>query len=245
MNDAVTSHHAPPTGPSGTFGARNAVRFVRGQLPWLQGLAAEHGDIVRLKMLGVWWFIFSHPDDIERILVKDARVMQRDAGIEIVRRVLGRGLLTSEGDLWKRQRKLMSQAFAPKRIADYATAMARVGDVALRRWRDGATTNLHQEMSRLTMEVVADVLFGASMGTADVATVSGAMEVANEFFSGSPEAMLQIPKWVPTPRNMRMNRAVATLDRVVYDIIATRRGARSEATSSERCSPSAMTTAPA
>ncbi len=211
------------TGPSGTFGARNLVRFVRGQLPWLQGLAAQHGDIVQMKMLGVWWFIISHPDDIERVLVKDARVMQRDAGIEIVRRVLGRGLLTSEGDLWKRQRKLMSQAFAPKRIADYATAMVRVGDVALGRWRDGATTNLHKEMSRLTMEVVADVLFGASMDAVDVADVGGAMEVANEFFSGSPEAMLRVPKWVPSPRNVRMNRAVATLDRVVYDIIARRR----------------------
>ncbi len=220
---AVTTSHAPPTGPSGTLGVRNLVRFVRGQLPWLRDLTVEHGDIVRMKMLGVWWFVVSHPDDIERMLVKDASVMQRDAGIDIVRRVLGNGLLTSEGDLWKRQRKLMSQAFSPKRIADYATAMVRVGDVALGRWRDGAKTNLHREMSRLTMEVVADVLFGASMGAADVEAVGRAMEVANEFFSGSPEAMLKIPKWVPTPRNVRMNRAVATLDRVVYDIIARRR----------------------
>jgi len=219
----ATVDHTPPTGPSGTLGVRNLLRFVRGQLPWLTGLADKHGDLVRMKMLGTWWFIVSHPDDIERMLVKDARVMQRDAGIDIVRRVLGHGLLTSEGDLWKRQRKLMSQAFTPKRIADYATAMVRVGDVALRRWRDGATTNLHQEMSRLTMEVVADVLFGASMSTADVEAVGGAMEIANEFFSGSPEAMLKIPKWVPTPRNIRMNRAVATLDRVVYEIIAHRR----------------------
>ena len=212
-------------GPSGTFGVRNLVRFVRGKLPWLQSLAAEHGDIVQMKMLGEWWFIVSHPDDIERMLVKDARIMQRDSQIDIVRRVLGRGLLTSEGDLWKRQRKLMAQAFAPKRIADYANAMARVCDVALGRWRDGATANLHKEMSRLTMEVVADVLFGASMGAADVTAVSGALEVANEFFSGSPEAMLKIAKWVPTPRNVRMNRAVATLDRIVNDIIAKRRSA--------------------
>ncbi len=211
------------TGPSGTLGVRNLVRFVRGQLPWLRSVAVEHGDVVPMKMLGVPWFIVSHPDDIERILVKDARVMKRDAGIDIVRRVLGHGLLTSEGDLWKRQRKLMSQAFSPKRIADYATAMVRVGDVALGRWRDGATTNLHREMSRLTMEVVADVLFGASMDAATVGAVGGAMEVANEFFSGSPEAMLRVPKWVPTPRNVRMNRAVATLDRVVYDIVARRR----------------------
>jgi cytochrome P450 len=220
---ATAVNHAPPPGPAGAYGVRNLLRLVRGQLPWLTGLADQHGDLVRVKMLGSFWFIVSHPDDIERVLVKDARVMQRDAGIDIVRRVLGHGLLTSEGDLWKRQRKLMSQAFTPKRIADYATAMVRVGDVALRRWTDGATTNLHQEMSRLTMEVVADVLFGASMSTADVEAVRGAMEIANEFFSGSPEAMLKVPKWLPTPRNVRMNRAVATLDRVVYEIIAHRR----------------------
>jgi len=223
------STQAPPAGPPGTFGVRNLASLVRGQLPWLTGLARKHGDLVRLKMLGKWWFIVSHPDDIERILVKDARIMQRDAGIEIVRRVLGHGLLTSEGELWKRQRKLMSQAFTPKRIADYATSMVRVTDVALRRWRDGATANVHQEMSRLTMEVVADVLFGANMGPADVEAVGSAMEVANEFFSGSPEAMLQVPKWVPTPRNGRMNRAVATLDRVVYDIIARRRAGATSA----------------
>lgn len=211
-------------GPSGRYGLRNLVRFVRGQLPWLQGLVDRHGDIVRLKMLGAEWFIVSHPDDIERILVKDARVMKRDAGIDIVRRILGNGLLTSEGDLWKRQRKLMSQAFTPKRIAEYGAAMVRVGDVALTRWRDGETTNLHRETSRLTMEVVADVLFGASMNADDVETVGNALEVANEFFSGSPEAMLQIPKWVPTPRNIGVNRAVAALDRIVYAIVEKRRG---------------------
>ncbi|MEO7109235.1 MAG: cytochrome P450 [Polyangiaceae bacterium] len=221
MSAVVTS--TPLPGPSGRYGVRNLARFVRGPLPWLRGLATEHGDIVRLKMFGSCWFLVSHPDDIERILVKDARVMKRDAGIAIVRRVLGNGLLTSEGDLWKRQRKLMSQAFTPKRIAEYATAMVRVGDVALERWRDGGEINLHQEMSQLTMVVVADVLFGASMDAADVEAVSRAMEVVNEFFSGSPEAMLQVPKWVPTPRNLGMNRAVASLDRVVYDIIAKRR----------------------
>ncbi|HEX7666557.1 MAG TPA: cytochrome P450, partial [Polyangiaceae bacterium] len=220
---SVATSMAPPSGPSGRWGARNMVRFVRGNLEWLRGLATEHGDLVRMKMMGDWWFIVSHPDDIERILVKDARLMKRDAAIDIVRRVLGNGLLTSEGELWKRQRKLMSQAFSPKRIADYGTAMVRVCDVALGRWKDGATINLHQEMSRLTMEVVADVLFGASMDADEVERVGHAMETANEFFSGSPEAMLQIPKWIPTPRNVGMNRAVASLDRVVYDIVAKRR----------------------
>ena len=71
---------------------RNLLRFVRGQLPWLTGLAEQHGDLVRMKMLGTWWFIVSHPDDIERMLVKEARIMKREDGVAIIRRVLGQGL---------------------------------------------------------------------------------------------------------------------------------------------------------
>jgi cytochrome P450 len=219
MSAAVSS------GPGGFYGVRNLLRFTTLQLRWLRQMADEHGDIVPVKMLGQQWFIVSHPDDIERMLVKDARVMKRDSGIEIVRRVLGNGLLTSEGDLWKRQRKLMAQAFTPKRIHDYGAAMVRVADVALARWKGGATINLHREMARVTMEVVADVLFGSGMSVEDVETVAGAIEVANEFFSGSPEALLRFPKWIPTPRNIRTNRAVEMLDRVVLGIIARRRSA--------------------
>ena len=164
------------SGPNGIFGVRNMVRFTTLQLRWLRQVADEHGDLVPLKMLGEQWFIVSHPDDIEKMLVKDARVMKRDSGIDIVKRVLGDGLLTSEGDLWKRQRKLMSQAFTPKRIHEYGAAMVRVADVCLTRWKDGTTINLHREMARVTMEVVADVLFGAGMSTEDVEDVAGAIE---------------------------------------------------------------------
>ena len=212
-----------PQGPPGIYGARNTLRFASNPLSWLRGLADEHGDLVRMKLLGRRYLIVSHPDDIERILVKEARIMKREDGVKIIGRVLGQGLLTSEGDLWKRQRKLMAQAFSAKRIHDYGAAMVRVADEALGHWRSGQTANLHQEMTRITMKVVADVLFGASMDARNVEVVGGALEVINEYASGSVEALLRVSKWVPTPRNVRVNRAVAALDRVVYDIIARRR----------------------
>jgi cytochrome P450 len=220
---ANPSLQARRPGPSGTYGVRNTARFVSNPLTWLRNTADRYGDVVSLRLLGQAWCLISHPDDIERILVKEARIMKREDGIDIVRRVLGQGLLTSEGDLWKRQRKLMSQAFSPKRIQDYGSAMVRVADESLELWKSGEVTNLHEEMARTTMRVVADVLFGASMQAEDVETVGSSLEVLNEFFSGSPEALLRVPKWVPTPRNGRVNRAVATLDRVVSDIIARRR----------------------
>jgi cytochrome P450 len=209
---------------------RNLARFAYDQLAFLLELADVYGDVVHLKMLGGHWFLVSHPDDIEALFVRHARVMGRDDYVHVLERALGHGLLTSDGDLWKRQRRLMAQAFVPKKIQTYADAMVRVADMALRSWRDGAEVNLHGEMSRITMEVVADVLFGAGVGPGDGETVRSSMEVINEFFANSPEAIFQIAPWVPTPRNRRMQRAVAQIDELIYRIIARRReGAGDEA----------------
>jgi cytochrome P450 len=213
--------HAP--GPPGTFGVRNFLKFAGNNLPLLRSLQDRHGDVVRMNVLGTPWFLVSHPDDIEQVFVKHARIMLRDAYIVVLERALGKGLLTSDGDLWKRQRKLMSQAFTPKRIREYASSMVEVTDVGLASLKHGSVINLHQEMSRITMEVVAAVLFGASVDARAVADVRGALETFNEFFANSFEALAKLPAWVPTPRNRRMNAAVAQIDRVIYDIVARRR----------------------
>ncbi len=210
-------------GPPGYLGVSNVVRFVSNQLVFLRELADRHGDVVALRLLGRPWFLVSHPDDIEAVMVTHARVMLRDEYAAVLERALGLGLVTSDGDLWKRQRKLMSHAFTPRRIRSYAEAMVRVADRSLGSWRSGTVINLHQEMSRVTMEVVADVLFGASIGPEDVSLVRSAMETINEFFSGSPEAIAKLSGRVPTPRNRRVNRAVKDIDGLIFDIIARRR----------------------
>lgn len=212
-------------GPPAHFGVRNLVGFARDQLGLLRGVADAYGDVARIVVLGREFFLVTHPDDIDAVLVKHARIMLRDEYAEVLERALGKGLLTSDGDLWKQQRKLMAQAFVPRRIQSYGAAMARVTEAGLGRWRDGAEVNLHHEMSRLTMEVVADVLFGSELAPGDVALVGASMEAINEFFANSPEALVKLAPWVPTPRNRRVARAVAHLDSLVYRIIAARRAA--------------------
>ena len=210
-------------GPPAFYGVRNIVRFANNQLELLRDLADRYGDVVEMKVLGKPWFMINHPDDIETAIVKNARIMGRDDYTDVLQRALGLGLLTSDGELWKRQRRLMSQAFTPKRIAGYGAAMVAVTDRGLAPLRDGEKVNLHQEMSRITMEVVAEVLFGASVSPEDVATVRESMETVNEFFANSPEAIFKLKAWVPTPRNLRMNAAVKELDRLIYRIIKSRR----------------------
>lgn len=223
MNETSNRAPAHAPGPPGTLGIRNLLHFVSDQLGWFRELADRYGDVAEMTVLGRPWFLVNHPDDIDAVFIKHARIMQRDHYAEILQRALGLGLLTNDGEPWKRQRKLMAQAFVPRRIQAYAEAMARVTDTSLRRWRGGTEINLHQEMSRLTMEIVADVLFGAGMSREHVETVRDSMEVVNDFFANSPEAIVKLPAWVPTARNLRMNRAVEQIDRLIYDIIARRR----------------------
>lgn len=208
----------------GRFGLRNVRRFARDPLAFLREQVDRHGDLVSMRMLGEEWLLVSHPEHIETLVVKHARVMGRDAFTTVLQRVLGLGLLTSDGELWKRQRKLMAQAFTPRRIHEYAGAMVRVTDAEIAGWRDGDRVDLHAEMSRVTMAIAADVLFGASVAPRDVDVVREALEVITEFLGQSPEAVFGVPEWVPTPRNRRVARAVGAIDALVYDIIRRRRG---------------------
>ena len=147
----------------------------------------------------------SHPDDIEAVLVKHARIMLRDEYVVVLERALGKGLLTSDGDPWKRQRKLMSQAFVPKRIqvvrrrdggGDGRGAAARGDDGAGGQPARGDLA--HHDGGRRRRCSSAR----ASAATT-CATVREAMEVVNEFLANSPEAITKLPGWVPTPRNIR------------------------------------------
>jgi cytochrome P450 len=214
-----TSHQE---GPPGTVGVRNLRRFMDEPLPFLEELATRYGDVVPFRVAGRRWLLLHHPADIEACLVAHAAVLGRDDYSRILQRALGSGLLTSEGELWKRQRKLAGAAFTPKRIKGYADAMAAVTARGLDRWTHGRTVNLHEEMSHLTMEVVADVLFGAGVTTEDVQTVAGTMEVFNDYFGRSLEAFL-LPPWAPTPRNRAMKEANARIDRLIYRLIDERR----------------------
>lgn len=211
-----------PPGPPDPTGVWNAVRLTAGTLELLRELTDRYGDIVYFKLLGSDYYLINNPADIEHALAHQAQALLRDEYTETLERTLGHGLLTSEGELWKRQRKLMAQAFTPRRIRDYGETMVEVTDRSLS-WRDGEIINLHAEMGRITMAVVAAVLFGAAITPAQVEVVAATMHTLNEFYANSPEALLMLPRWVPTPLNRRVNAAVAALDEVVFSIISARR----------------------
>ena len=186
-------------------------------------VSAEYGDVVDLRILNRRIFLLSRPEHIHQVLVKDADKFHKSPVYRIfLGRALGEGLLTSEGDFWRRQRKLAQPAFHHGRIQSYAETMVEYADVTAKRWAAQETVQVGQEMARLTLEVVCRTLFSTDIrGQAD--RIGHALTELLEAVTEATGAPVFLPEWLPTRNNRRIRRGVAELDSVIMPLIEERR----------------------
>ena len=167
--------------------------------------------------------LVSHPDSVEDILVTRNRLWQKDRYLHTtLRPVLGDGLLSSEGDFWRRQRRLAQLAFHRDRIKAYAEIMVDKASRLAAQWRDGEVRDVHKDMIHLTLEIVAETLFGADVGQ-QAEDVGAALESVLAIVSDPLELFFPILKRFPTPQRRRFDRGVVKLDSIVYGLIEQRR----------------------
>ncbi len=188
----------------------------------------ENGDVVRLRTGPLRAFIFSHPDHVQRVLVGNlANYTKQTRGYIKLRLVLGEGLVTSEGELWKRQRRIVQPSFHPRRVAGFAETMTRCADALADAWeplaRRHATIDVADEMMALTLRVACLTLFSHDVGPSGSNEVSRAMGDYLSYFTRLVSTPLPFPEALPTPRAARMRRGVRTVHAIVDDLIARRR----------------------
>ncbi|PYV38299.1 MAG: hypothetical protein DMG09_12295 [Acidobacteria bacterium] len=150
-------------GPKGKPLVGSLFEFRRDPLGFLTGLARTYGDIAHFKLGPQDVYLFNHPDHIKDVLVTRHRNFVKSRGLELAKRFLGEGLLTSEGELHRRQRQLVQPAFHRQRINSYANVMADFGARTRERWQASMTLDVAQEMMRLTLAIVAKTLFDADV----------------------------------------------------------------------------------
>lgn len=211
-----------PPGPKGHFWWGQLSEFRHDMLGLYQRLTREYGDVVafRLGPRSVW--LVNHPDLIEFVLSSGSRHFKKSFAYQLLVPVIGRGLLTSEGSFWLRQRRLAQPAFHRQRIAAFGDVMVAYTQRLLDRWRPGEVRDLHADMMRLTLEIVAKTLFDFDLAE-EAADVGAALEVVQENFSNRFEGIFPLPTWFPSPSNLRLRRAVRRLDQILYGIIDQRR----------------------
>ncbi len=199
-------------------------QFARDPLNALLNAAVQHGPVVRLDLASRSVYLVSHPDGIKYVLQDNNR--NYDKGYQQAKPLMGNGLVTSEGEFWRSQRRLIQPTFSRQQIAHYTLTMTQATEEFIQHWdrlaAEGRTVNIAEEMMRLTQTIIVRTMFSSDIG--DMADALGkafdqTLEHLNqELFS--PHPLLQK---IPTPANLRHKRALRFLDDFVFDLIEKRR----------------------
>lgn len=205
----------PLLGTIGPFLGRDLLRpFHR--------FVAEYGPLFQVRLpFGHRLVMVAHPDAVERVLRSGRENYVKGSAYDGTRLLLGNGLVTSEGALWRRQRELANPAFRPAKLRQYLATMADCTDQLIADWQaadHALALDVHREMTRLTLAIVGRTLFGLDLSRQSdraAAAFGAALAAIGRRGPGS----LQVPLWLPTPGNRRFRRTLRELDGMVYDVI--------------------------
>jgi cytochrome P450 len=216
-------------GPTGGLILGVMPEFNRDSLGFITRCRDLYGDVVRMRFLYLTVHFIYHPEDIEYVLSTNAKnfLKSRSLRSPFFKRLVGNGLLTSEGEFWRRQRRLAQPAFHRQRISSYGQVMVDYTQRMIASWQNGEVRDIHREMRRLTLEIVVKTLFNAD--------VSGDADRVGKVLSEivKPFASQATVKWImdnrlPTEGHRRFLRKANEIDAIVYRIIRERRASKTD-----------------
>ncbi len=212
----MSSARIPP-GPKPNFFLGHAPAYQRGPLDFLTRCQRDHGDVVRIHMPGFVAYLLFNPEHIEYVLRGNHRNFRKDRLTRRLSPLLGQGLLTSEGDYWRQQRQRAQPSFQLSQLQKYGSFMVGTIDRLMQTWTDGATRDLHRDMTAATLGIIVKVLFDNDRP--EIAEEVGrALDELTDFFT-SPFNYAPLARFLPTPAAVRYHRAVRRLNRVLYILI--------------------------
>jgi cytochrome P450 len=220
-----TSSTRVAPGPEGLPWVGNLFDVWKDPLRLFTRNVAAHGDIVAMRFGPFRYWLLNDPEAIHHVLVDNNKNYTKSRNYQGLKLVLGEGLVTSEGDFWRRQRRLAQPAFHKEKLAGFARTMAEDTAAMLEAWearRGNGPLDVHAEMMKLTLKIVARTLFSTTV-EAEADAIGAALAIALRHAEDYAESLLPVPPWVPTPSNLRFKRAVKTLDELVFRIIDERR----------------------
>jgi cytochrome P450 len=219
-----TSRPLRPPGPRALPVAGSILDYARDPLGFIEACVRDHGDVVSATMMGTPTFMLQRPEHIEHVLVTRHRHYRKEPFQRelLGGRLLGKGLLTNEGESWLRQRRLMQPAFHRQRLAGYGRVMAEHARRQVEAWRDDEVRDVNADMMRLTLGIVIKSLFDLELHGAAEAMGPALARIMEHF---ARLQSLVFPEWLPTPENLGYRAAVEQLDTLVSGLIQRRREA--------------------
>jgi cytochrome P450 len=211
-----------PRGPRNPPIVGQIPAFRSDPLGFLTRIASRYGDLAYFKLGPQHVFLVNQPDYIREILVTSQNNFTKSRALQRARVLLGEGLLTSEGELHLRQRRLVQPAFHRPRLAGYAKVMSEYAVRARDRWRPGETVDVASEMMRLTLAVVGKTLFSADVEQ-EAGEIGEALTTVLHMFNLLMMPFSEYLEKLPLPSVRRFEKARARLDKTIYGMITERR----------------------
>jgi len=217
-----------PPGPKGHFILGVMRDFNNDTLGFIER-CREYGDVVRTRFLYVHAYFLYNPEDIEALLTTNAKSFRKAGSLRspFFARLVGNGLVTSEGEFWRRQRRLAQPAFHRQRISSYGETMVDYAQRAMGKWRPGESFDVSRDMTRLTLEIVVKTLFDADVSN-DADHVGAILSEIVKPFASQATVKWILDNRLPTPGHRRYFNAVSKIDEIVFRIISERRASKSD-----------------
>lgn len=214
-----------PPGPRGVTMVQALATRRRSPTDFFTAIARAHPRLAHVRIGAEHYYFLTHPDVIREVYVTNGRFTVKGRALQRSKVLLGEGLLTAEGEHWRRQRRLVQPAFHRDRIRSYADDMvAATLEHTAQHWTDGRQVDLVSELSTLTLTIVGRALFGSDL-SGDSRTVGAAL---GQMLAGSRRRVLpggQLLDRLPLPVNARIESSIAGLDAVVQRLIDEHRAA--------------------
>ncbi|MFB6282003.1 MAG: cytochrome P450 [Haloferacaceae archaeon] len=213
-----------PPGPKGEPVFGNGRRYADDPFAFLRACAEAYGDVVRFDLGPMETYMLTRPADIERVLVSEAGKFAKPSfQADALGDLLGDGLLLSEGDRWREQRRLANPAFDMGRLSGMADRMTGYAEATVADWTPGEVRDVQVDMTRVTLEIICDAMLGVELDPERRRTIRESLEPLGERFEPDPLGFV-VPDWVPTREKREYDRALGTMEDLIGEIVAERRG---------------------
>lgn len=199
----------------------------KGPLNFFMDVWKEYGDLANIRIGSRNMFLVVHPDHVRHVNVTHSQNYDKlDSYNDVRELLLGDGLVSSRGDLWKRQRKLMAPYFTPRSIEQYLPVMVGDGQALLKRWEQlaqtGETIEMGDEMMLVTAAIILHTMFSTESDS-EMLKMKDAVETMIQFVSRGQLNPIQLPLWVPTPRNRKYFRSHELVHTYINALLEQRR----------------------
>jgi len=213
-----------PPGPRGVPLLGSGRKYADDPFRFLSACERAYGDVAQFDLGTLRTYMIADPTAIERVLVSEAEHFRKpDFQSDALGDLLGEGLLLSEGETWETQREIANPAFAMSRLAGFDDRIVGYAESMLEGWEDGEELDVEVAMTDVTLEVIVDLMLGTELPEERVETIRECLDPLGAQFEPDPVSFAT-PEWVPMPGDREYRRAVETLDGVVEEIVAERRG---------------------